>query len=243
MLHIVILNAGKGRRLIPLTNKVPKCLLKIGGKTILEHQISLFKELPSCKFTICVGYKKELIIDELEKDKSKYNLIYKTAVNPYFETTNTLHSLYLSVKNLEEDLLVVNGDIMIDKGIIKHFLNKIHNRENLLLTQFKVADAEAVRISLDTDRFVKEISKKISINKSVGEYTGIGYFSKHDIKHLVRSLAKGVRNNMKMEYYEWAVQNMINTYGTKIQVLNTGKYNFIEIDTLQDYQSAKSKFE
>lgn len=243
MLHVIILDAGRGRRLIPLTNSKPKCLLKISGSTILEHQINLFDNVSGCRFTICVGYKKKLIEKELNKIGSKIPLNYVTVLNSQYDVTNTLYSLQISIKDLTSGFLVLNGDVVIDKAIFTQFLQKINSGKSLLLAQFKKADMEAVRISLDKNGFVQEISKKVSGNKSIGEYTGIGYFSDHDSKYLVKSLYDGVHKDLKMEYYEWAVQNMIHRYDTQVAVLNTGKYNFVEIDTIQDYKKAKRKFE
>ena len=89
----VILAAGVSRRLYPLTHEMPKCLIKVGCKTILDRQLNTLESLNISEVIIVVGYYRELIIDHV---KSNFpNLNVKFVINHHYFETNTAYSLRL----------------------------------------------------------------------------------------------------------------------------------------------------
>ena len=111
----VILAAGLGSRLSPVTQKMPKCLLEIGGKTIIERQLELLSSLGVKETVVVVGYLKEMIVD-LIQDRAKI------IENPDFSSTNSSYSLWLARKNLLGSFIHLNSDLIFDKEILSKLI-------------------------------------------------------------------------------------------------------------------------
>ena len=117
----IIIAAGMGSRMGELTHNKPKCLLKVGNKTLLEYAVEGLKYAGCRDIYIITGYKEELI--------SK--LGYRTIHNRSFQTNNILHSFSNAFSILNEDTLVSYSDIYVEKKIFKELSNKT---EDIVLT-------------------------------------------------------------------------------------------------------------
>ena len=101
----IILAAGEGKRLRPLTNNTPKCLVNLFGKSLLQWQIETFRSCQIDDISVVTGYRSELI-----------NLPgLKIFQNKKFETTNMVESLFCASQELSEQTIVSYGDIIFEK--------------------------------------------------------------------------------------------------------------------------------
>jgi len=174
-INAIILAAGMGNRLVPLTNSRPKCLLKVGGKSILERQLSTFGEFGINNISIVRGYRKKMI-----------NLL---GINYYdntdYKNNNILHSLFFAEKamngpfvfsysdivygkDIVESLLKARGDIVItvDTDWKKHYKGRIkHPLSEAELT--KSEDGKVVKIGKDV----------VKIDEAQGEFIGLAKFT------------------------------------------------------------------
>lgn len=108
----IILMAGQGKRLRPLTNECPKGMIKLDGKTILDRQMELFHEAGISDISVVIGYKSDSVV----ADKS-----FKVYQNDLYETTNMVYSLFCAREQLneEEDIIISYGDILYTKEILQ----------------------------------------------------------------------------------------------------------------------------
>ncbi len=109
----IILAAGMGTRLMPLTKDIPKPLLKINEVTLLERMIRNCIDANISKFILVVGYNKDNVIDLCPEIAEKYEIEIETIANEKYDITNTSVSTYLASKyvedsNLEEDFILIN---------------------------------------------------------------------------------------------------------------------------------------
>lgn len=125
----VLLVGGKGTRLRPLTYKVPKALLEVQGKTVIEHLFDLLKKYGIRNIILCVGYMKEKIEEYLD-DGSKFgvNITYVEEEEPL----GTAGPLKLAKKHLNSSFICSNGDELKDINIPRMF--RLHKRKNALAT-------------------------------------------------------------------------------------------------------------
>lgn len=108
----IILAAGKGTRLLPMTLVKPKPLLEIHGKTILENAIDILKEGGVDDITVVTGYKHELF-DPLQK-----KLGFKKVVSEDFASKNSSASLKLVKDEITNGTIIMNGDLYIKKSFL-----------------------------------------------------------------------------------------------------------------------------
>ena len=208
----IILAAGKGTRLYPLTLKFPKPLLKINGETLLERNISFFHSNNIKDITIITGYMHEAFDYYVEK----YNL--KKVVSTEYEYKNSASSLNL-VRDILDDSLIINGDIYIKENVF----NYIKLGVSQIISKKITKGEEDGYIFNEEDRIIKVIKKSTS---GYGD-TGMMY--------LVGDIAKAVSENLplaKADYFwEAIVYNLVDRhsiYLTKIPNI------VFEIDSIKD---------
>ena len=122
----VILNAGLGSRLLPLTKDIPKCLLQINGKSILEYQIDILRKNGVSEIIVVVGYKKEKILNILDNDITIIE-------NPIYFKTNSSYSLWLTRNIVSgKKFLYLNGDLICHESVISKLL-KSNNKCSIII--------------------------------------------------------------------------------------------------------------
>ncbi|RMF18457.1 MAG: phosphocholine cytidylyltransferase family protein [Candidatus Dadabacteria bacterium] len=118
----VILAAGQGARLRPLTEDVPKCMVTVADRPMLRWSLDAVAEAGLREAVIVVGYRGEVIRDAFG---SQYrNVAIRYVDNPDYATTNNLVSLWLARKELDGDVLLLEADLVYDAGLLKEFITR-----------------------------------------------------------------------------------------------------------------------
>jgi len=121
----IILDAGEGKRLHPLTGNMPKCLIKIGNKTILEHQLCNLVECGIKELILVIGCHSEMILEKLKRGFS--DLEIRHVRNPIYYKTNTVYSLWLAGNEMNTDFIYLNGDVFVHRDILRSLIDSEHN--------------------------------------------------------------------------------------------------------------------
>ena len=108
-MNAIILAAGMGTRLRPLTNEIPKCLVKVQGVPMVERQIEFLLDAGIRDITLVSGYKAEKL--NFYQDKYGVNIVF----NEKFDTCNNIYSLY-KVLDRFGDTWVIEGDVFMNKN-------------------------------------------------------------------------------------------------------------------------------
>ncbi|MFV1980464.1 MAG: aminotransferase class I/II-fold pyridoxal phosphate-dependent enzyme [Rhodothermia bacterium] len=118
----VILAAGRGSRLHPLTVDIPKCLVEIGGQPLLERALRALAAHGVSEAVIIIGYKGEVIRDRIGLRYAGVDIRYVEA--PEYATTNNIRSLWDARDYLDQDLLLLEADVAFDAGVIAELLKE-----------------------------------------------------------------------------------------------------------------------
>lgn len=232
----VILAAGVASRLRPLTDNMPKCLLKVNGKTLLERTLDNFIDNGITDFLIVTGYLQNMIIDFVTSNYPNINV--KFIENKDYSTTNNIYSLYLAEEFAKgEDFILSDSDILFSKDIISALLSD--KNPNVLAMNRHELGEEEIKIISDNDRNVLEISKVCSIEKAVGESVGLEKFSKNYSSALFKELHQMIdKEGLSNVFYEKAFERLI-PQGYVFKYLDTTDFFSMEIDTVEDYEKVK----
>jgi len=168
-MKVIILAAGASKRLRPMTDNIPKCLIKIGKKSIIDYQIEALTNSGITNIFIVVGYLAEKIMKHLTLTYPDIN--FRFIYNPYYMQTNTIYSLWLASSEMNEDFVYLNADVLFDKKIIKNLVESPF-RNCLAISHQKCSDEE-VKVIIDTNNLVKDIGKDIDPKQSDGEFMGV----------------------------------------------------------------------
>ena len=208
IMRAILISAGKGTRLYPLTKNTPKSLLEVGeGLTLLEAQLHSLQEAGIVDVTIIVGYRAEQIEAKLHKYKKDFNI--NTVYNPFYDVSNNLLSVWMARHLMQDEFITINGDDMFTADVIINLM-KSKNNITMVIDEKDHYDEDDMKI-IHHDGLVKEVSKQIDPAKANGESVGIIKFSGHGPQIYVNILEEMVRHSEnKNSFYLKAIQEIIN---------------------------------
>lgn len=236
-MRAIILAAGRGRRLRSLTNDKPKCLIEVGGRSILEWQFKNLIENGIKEIIVVAGY----LIEQVEKicrkyDNSDVNIRLVNNVN--YNSTNNMYSLFLAQTEVNSDFILTNGDVVFDSDIIAGILNSSH--KNIIAVDIGNYDKESMKV-VAKEGLIKDISKKISKANALGTSIDIYRFSKAGSNALFQNIKEFIIQQKRInEWTEVAIQSIVDEID--IYPLDIGNNRWIEIDDFADLQKAKEIF-
>jgi len=231
-MNAVILNAGEGRRLRPLTSLKPKCLLKLNDITILEHQLINLKKCGMRDVTIVVGYHANQISEGI-KNKD-LDLEIEFIQNPIYHKTNTVYSLWLAREHIKNDFIYLNGDVVFHKEVLERLLKSHY--DTCIAVEKKQVNEEEVKVQLASN-LVKAIGKDMELSEAHGEFVGIAKFSNRFNQLFINKLNEVVKEGKVNEFFEVALDRTLKSYD--VHAVDVSDLPCIEVDTYEDLSIAK----
>jgi L-glutamine-phosphate cytidylyltransferase len=236
----LILAAGQGSRLRPLTNSRPKCLVKLNGETLLSRQIRVLRSEMIEDIHVVTGY----LADQIK------NLGLSTSHNKNFDRTNMVSSFFCAmefINSCKEDLIISYGDIVYDPENLRALLESSEEVSLMIDQNWKelwslrienpLDDAETLK--LDENNLVTELGKKpINYDEIQGQYTGLIKIRADMLEKLVsfyKSLDRGGQydgNDFSNMYMTSFIQLLINS-GWNVKAVNVIN-GWLEVDTVAD---------
>lgn len=232
----IILSAGQGRRLLPLTENTPKCLLPVAGKPVLAWQIDALLAVGIEEITIVAGFQAGLIETLLRQryaNHPKINILF----NPFFEVADNLASCWIARGVMTGDFLILNGDTVIESALIAQVLNS-EPAPITLSVDFKDAyDADDMKVQLDPDGRVKQVSKIIPPQQVDAESIGLVYFRDQGPRIFSQAVESALRHPAELKSWylsiinDLAQQHLVNACSVK-------GFRWCEIDFIEDLAKA-----
>jgi len=226
----IILAAGMGKRLKDITLNTPKPLLKIANTSIIHYLVSCLKEIGITDIYVVTGFKSKMIKKELG---NLVNYIH----NKKFKTTNSIYSLYLAKKYLQNsDFILANGDILLSKTCLSKVV-KFKSSTSFGIKRKKYAYGE-MNMTLKNN-LIKKIGKDIKNNNSNAESAQISYFIKKDANILFKRIKQLIDKKLFNLFPAYAYQAVIEKSNFKISFIK--KKCWYEIDNKKDLAKLRKK--
>jgi choline kinase len=232
----IILAAGIASRLRPLTDTMPKCLLRIGERCLLQRCFDALLANGLKEFVVVTGYRQQQIRDFLTAHYPAVDITF--IYNERYEQTNNIYSLWLTRPYTQgQDVLLLDSDIVFDPQIVARLL-ACGQADALALNRHELGEEE-IKVIVDADNRVTEISKVCSIQQAVGESIGIERMSAAYTRALFAELQRMIEGEgLDNVFYERAFERLI-PQGHSFYVLDTTELFSIELDTVSDFEQAK----
>jgi L-glutamine-phosphate cytidylyltransferase len=227
----IILAAGKGTRLDGAAVK-PKCLVEVGGSTLLHRQIDTLRSLGVGKIVVVVGFGADSIREECDEEISFVE-------NAVFAETSSLYSLWLAREHMTDGFVVLNSDVLFHREMLADLLECDHG-DALLISDSdpNPLGDEEMKIKM-RDGLVVDLSKQMDPLEADGENVGIVKFSASGAKHLVNYMNELIANGAKKDWAPRAFLEYARHH--PLHALSTGGLPWIEIDFPEDYERAVSE--
>jgi choline kinase len=169
----VILSAGQGKRLLPLTADRPKCILPVQGRTMIEWQVD---ELARCgieQVIAVLGYGAEKVEDVLRRRYGTGQV--KTVYNEAYAVSDNLVSCWTVNDEMDSDFVLLNGDTLFEAAVLKRLLGTANYPVTVAISHKKQYDDDDMKVELDGPRLVR-IGKDLSPDQVNGESIGMILF-------------------------------------------------------------------
>jgi len=233
----VILAAGMAKRLRPLTDTMPKCLLKVGGRTLLERTVEAMRQAGISEFVVVTGYRGDMIRDFLSAyDES---LSFTFLHNADYEHNNNIYSLWMAGEVVRgKDFLLMDSDIFCDPAAVVRIAQE---PESALAVNRHECGEEEMKVVVDADMRITEISKTCRPEDAMGESVGIEKITADYSEALYKELDQMILEEKLIDiFYERAFERLI-PQGHTFRVVDTSSYYSYEIDTPEDYDHVKNQ--
>ena len=233
----VILAAGMAKRLRPLTDTKPKCLLKVGDRTLLERTVNAMCMAGIQEFLVVTGYRGEMIRDFLTSHFSL--LTFHFLDNTDYEHNNNIYSLWMACQKVRGcDFLLMDSDILCDPAAIVRIAQE--QTSALAVNRHELGEEE-MKVVVDADSRIMEISKTCRPEDAMGESVGIEKITADYSEALARELDQMILQEGLIDiFYERAFERLI-PQGHTFKVVDTTHYFSYELDTPEDFQRAQEQ--
>ena len=239
----IILVAGPGTRLRPVTDNTPKCLIKLNDRPILVNALEILEKVGIEEVILVIGYLGEMIKEAIGQNVGKMKINY--VENKIFDKTNNSYSLWLSVKDLDEPLLILEGDVFFEDNLLEEFMQD--PREDLTIVEKYNPDLDGTFVDIDSNNLVLSWTHKKNRPKNFkieNKYKTVNIHkvsSKFLIRWLKPTLKKLVDETGGKEPIETMFKDIIEK-GGKINTFHTKGMKWFEIDDIKDLKKAKEIF-
>ena len=231
----VILAAGMAKRLRPLTDHKPKCLLKVGERTLLERTVDAMHQTGITEFVVVTGYCADQIREFLTSHFSLYTFHF--IHNADYEHNNNIYSLWLAMKHVRgQEVLLMDSDILCDPAAVSAIATL---PEAALAVNRHELGEEEMKVVVDAECRITEISKTCNPADAMGESVGIEHITPAYGEALAAELDLMIEREELIDiFYERAFERLI-PQGHTFRVVDTTDFFSYELDTPEDFRRAQ----
>ena len=233
----VILAAGMAKRLRPLTDTKPKCLLRVGERTLLERTVDAMRMAGIQEFLVVTGYRGEMIRSFLEGYARTSKVSFTFLDNTDYEHNNNIYSLWMACQKVRgSEFLLMDSDILCDSAAVVRIAQE--QTSALAVNRHELGEEE-MKVVVDADSRITEISKTCRPEDAMGESVGIEKIAADYSEALARELDQMILQEGLIDiFYERAFERLI-PQGYTFKVVDTTHYFSYELDTPEDFQRAQ----
>ena len=231
----VILAAGMAKRLRPLTDTKPKCLLEVGGKTLLQRTVDAMATAGINEFVVVTGYRGNMIRDFLTIHYPQFTIRFLDNVD--YANNNNIYSLWMAGQIVRgQAFLLMDSDILCDPAAVVRIASE---PEAALAVNRHELGEEEMKVVVDNQMRITEISKTCRPEDAMGESVGIEKMTATYSEALFRELDQMILQEGLIDiFYERAFERLI-PQGHTFRVIDTTDYFSYELDTPEDLQRAQ----
>ena len=228
-MRAVILAAGMGIRLRPLTYKIPKPLIKVDGISLIERSLDHLNELKIKDVIIVLGYLNELFRKKIGKKYKEIQITY--IYNPEYSTSGSMYSLSKTKESINDDIILLEGDLLYEKKALEILLNSPEPNE--ILVAPLSGSGDEVFICVNNSNELTNLGKNINNKQdAIGELVGISKLSLDFLLALYNKAQEDYERKKFLFHYEEVIFKLSKTYPIKCKLME--ELNWIEIDNEND---------
>lgn len=242
-MRAIILSAGQGSRLLPLTETCPKCLLPVAdGRTVLDVQLEALAQCGVREATVMIGFGADQVEDHLEKFPTP-GIRVETFYNPVYKVADNLITVWLAQHLMVGDFIILNGDTLFDPAVLAKLLASPRAPLTLAINEKADGyDSDDMKVSLNGGRRLRAVGKTLEADIVNGESIGLMVFRDRGGELFREALNCAVREQTSVgAWYLSVVGALAETTPVETAAI-TGLW-WGEVDSQEDLAVVRSHFD
>lgn len=232
----IILSAGQGKRLLPLTAEIPKCLLPIHGKKLIEWQIDALHRCGVDPITVVTGYHSEKVDEVLHLLHGRERI--QTFFNSAYAVTDNLVSCWAVRHEMNGDFILLNGDTLFETGVLRRLLESPDCPVTVAVDPKDRYDDDDMKVEMEGCRLVR-IGKDIPQDRAQAESIGMIRFQGEGSEAFRSALEKSVNNpDAGRKWYLSVIDEMARVM--PVWTCSITGLKWCEVDYLADLEKAEA---
>jgi choline kinase len=234
----IVLAAGPGRRLQPLTDQLPKALLPLSdGRTILDLALANLRSVGLREVVVVTGFAASRVAEQREGLERRHDVELELLFNERAEEWNNAYSLWLARDVFHEGALLVNGDTVHPASVEESLLAARGPDVLLAVDTEKPLGEEEMKVLVGEDGALRTVSKEVDPAAAQGEYIGVTLIEPFAADPLAEALEARWRRDPS-DYYEDGFQELVDR-GGDVRVAPIGEVDWVEVDDHADLAKAR----
>jgi len=236
-LQAVILSAGIGARLSTEINSLPKGLIEIGGKPLLEYSLEALIQNEITDVIMVVGFQHEKIINRFGSCYRDLKIEY--VLNEKYSNSGSMYSFAMVQDVIEDDIILLESDLLYEPRAINILLNAGY--KNCILVTALSGSGDEVYICTNEKQEITELGKKIPPNRkrnAIGELAGLSKFGGNFLDLVFKKSQKDIAEGKFTYHYEECIFNT-SKYTEPVYAVFADDLVWYEIDTEKDLKKAR----
>ncbi|QDM15056.1 phosphocholine cytidylyltransferase family protein [Tardiphaga sp. vice352] len=230
-MRALILAAGRGTRLEAVNGGLPKGLVEVGGKPILDRQIELLESLDVDRICIATGYNYELI-------EKRYGERVDYRYNPFFEHGNNIVSFMFARDWIDGDLVVLYADLIYEPAILDAALNSTADI-GMVVDRNAVERGHAL-VSVENGKITR-VGTELGESEAHARFIGIAKYSTDGLNAMLPEIESAVKAGKTDQYYIIGARSLM-TRGYPVVPVDISGRKWLEIDFPEDLERARREW-
>ena len=227
----VIVAAGAGTRMMPLTSETHKCLLTVNGRPIIDYSLAALREQGIQHITMVTGHEDQQVRQALSGSVDRF------VVNPFYRITNNMASLWMDGNAMQEDFLYLHSDLLYHPDILAMFLARPFSFASICVEEKDHFNGEEMKVGREGNHLI--LGKEIPDQLAIGEFIGIAAFKKDQYHFFFDIMTRMLSNEGYNSYFAEAVAIASRTH--HVEVVSFSGIPWIEVDTEEDLGRARTE--
>ena len=226
--HAIILSAGQGSRLLPLTESRPKCLIDFAGKSLLRWQMEALRANGVTDIAVVTGFHAKLVEAEMATFEG---VTMRSVFNPFYHVADNLGSCWMAREEMRGDFIILNGDTLVPAEIVKRLIEGAVSPITVTVDVKDSYDLDDMKVERE-GAVLKAIGKTLTPEQTNAESIGMLAFTdeggarfRRQVEAMMRTSA-GTRNWYLKAIDQIAPEGIVGT--VSIQGLQWGEVDFPE---------------
>lgn len=233
----IILSAGQGSRLLPLTRDIPKCLIDFNGRSLISWQIAALVANGVTDIVVVTGFRTERVEDHALQLYRETGARIRTVFNPFFQVADNLGTCWIVREEMDRDFIILNGDTIVSDEIVARLISGATDAITVTVDVKDAYDDDDMKVNRDESGRLHHIGKRLLPPDTNAESIGMLAFIGEGPAIFRSQIDQMMRTPEGVERWYLRAIDII-AKGNRVGTVSIEGLDWQEVDFPQDVESA-----